>query len=49
MFKMGELAVKKMRERIENPDSPVTSVNFKPTLVVRASCGANKKYVFHQQ
>ncbi|MFA5833389.1 MAG: LacI family DNA-binding transcriptional regulator [Bacteroidota bacterium] len=49
MFQMGELAVKKMLARIENPNSPVTSVNFKPTLVVRASCGANKKYVFHQQ
>ncbi len=49
MFKMGELAVKKMLERIENPNAPVTSVDFKPTLVVRASCGANRKYVFHQQ
>ncbi len=49
MFKMGELAVKKMLERIENPGAPVTSVDFKPTLVVRASCGANRKYVFHQQ
>jgi len=49
MFKMGELAVKKMIERIENPNAPVTSVNFKPSLVVRASCGANKKYVFHEQ
>lgn len=49
MFNMGELAVKKMLERIEHPDALVTSVNFKPTLVVRASCGANKKYVFHQQ
>lgn len=49
MFKMGELAVKKMLERIENPNAPVTSVDFKPTLVIRASCGANRKYVFHQQ
>ncbi len=49
MFKMGVLAVKKMLERIENPNAPVTSVDFKPTLVVRASCGANRKYVFHQQ
>lgn len=49
MFKMGELAVKKMLERIENPNAPVTSVDFKPTLIVRASCGANRKYVFHQQ
>ncbi len=49
MFKMGELAVKKMLERIEKPGAPVTSVNFKPSLVVRASCGANKNYVFHEQ
>ena len=49
MFKMGELAVRKMMERIEQPDAPVTSVNFTPELVVRASCGANRTYVFHQQ
>lgn len=49
MFKMGELAVRKMMERIEHPDAPVTSVNFTPELVVRASCGANRTYVFHQQ
>lgn len=48
MFKMGELAVKKMLERIENPNAPVSSVSFKPTLVVRASCGANKNYLFHE-
>lgn len=48
MFKMGELAVKKMIERIEHPDAPVSSISFKPMLVVRASCGANKKYVFHE-
>ncbi|NUN69238.1 MAG: LacI family DNA-binding transcriptional regulator [Bacteroidetes bacterium] len=49
MFKMGELAVKKMIERIEHPDAPVSSVSFKPGLVIRASCGANKQYVFHEQ
>lgn len=49
MFKMGELAVKKMIERIEHPEAPVSSVSFKPGLVIRASCGANKQYVFHEQ
>lgn len=49
MFKMGELAVKKMMERIEDPTAPVSSVSFKPSLIIRASCGANKKYVFHEQ
>ncbi len=49
MYKMGELAVKKMMARIEQPDSPPSAVNFKPELVVRASCGANKNYIFHEQ
>lgn len=47
MYKMGELAVKKMLERIENVTTPPSSINFTPTLVVRASCGANKHYAFH--
>ncbi len=47
MYKMGELAVKKMLERIENPSAPISSINFTPTLVVRSSCGANKNYVLN--
>ena len=46
MFEMGEIAVKKMLERIENPSAPISSTNFTPTLVVRSSCGANKNYIF---
>lgn len=46
MYQMGELAVKKMIQRIDAVDLPVSSVNFTPTLIVRASCGANKNYVF---
>lgn len=45
MYDMGEIAVKKMIERIEHPSAPVSSVNFTPDLVVRASCGANKHYI----
>jgi DNA-binding LacI/PurR family transcriptional regulator len=45
MYKMGELAVKKIFERIDNIDGEVTSVNFVPSLTVRSSCGANKKYI----
>jgi len=54
MYKMGELAVKKMLERIDNLDAPTSSqrvesstVNFTPSLVVRANCGAKKNYVFN--
>ncbi len=46
MYQMGELAVKKMIQRIDAIDLPVSSVNFTPSLIVRASCGANKNYVF---
>lgn len=45
MYKMGELAVKKMFERINNVHGEVTSVNFTPSLIVRSSCGANKNYM----
>ena len=47
MFDMGELAVKKMLERIDNPAAPISSFNFTPTLVVRSSCGANKNYLLN--
>ncbi len=47
MYDMGELAVKKMLERIENPLSPISSINFTPTLIVRSSCGANKNYILN--
>ncbi|MDD8019244.1 MAG: LacI family DNA-binding transcriptional regulator [Bacteroidota bacterium] len=42
MFAMGELAVKKMLERIEKPSAPVSSINFTPDLIIRSSCGAKK-------
>ena len=47
MYEMGEIAVKKMLERIENPAAPISSINFTPTLVVRSSCGANKNYLLN--
>ncbi len=48
MYDMGELAVKKMLERIDNPKAPISSVNFVPNLVVRGSCGAMKNYIFNE-
>lgn len=47
MYEMGELAIKKMLQRIENPSAPISSVNFTPELIIRASCGANKNYIFN--
>lgn len=38
MHKMGELAVRKLLERIENNDLPVTLEQFIPTLIIRKSC-----------
>lgn len=49
MYSMGELAVKRMLERIENTSAPVSSTNFIPDLVVRASCGSIKNYSFHSE
>lgn len=48
MYDMGELAVRKMLERIENNMAPVSSINFTPDIVVRASCGQNKNYIFSE-
>jgi len=48
MYSMGELAVKRMLERIENTAAPVSSTNFIPDLVMRASCGGNKDYVYQE-
>jgi LacI family transcriptional regulator len=45
MYKMGELAVKKMFERIDDAHGEVTSVSFTPNLIVRSSCGANTNYM----
>ncbi len=47
MYKMGELAVRKILDRIEQPEREVTMENFTPSLVVRATCGANKNYSIH--
>lgn len=49
MYSMGELAVKRMLERIENPSAPVSSTNFIPDLIVRSSCGGNKNYVYQSE
>jgi LacI family transcriptional regulator len=40
MYRMGVLAVEKLMERIENPDSPCAHLKFLPELIVRESCGA---------
>ena len=48
MYSMGELAVKRMLERIENTSAPVSSTNFIPDLVVRASCGKEKNYIYQE-
>jgi hypothetical protein len=37
-----------MLERIENPSAPVSSTNFIPDLVVRASCGKEKNYIYQE-
>jgi DNA-binding LacI/PurR family transcriptional regulator len=41
---MGELAVEKLFQRMEDPTMPPSHVHFVPTLVVRGSCGMNKNY-----
>ena len=48
MYEMGELAVKKILQRIENPAAPISLINFTPELIIRASCGANKNYIFSE-
>ena len=47
MYEMGELAIKKILQRIENPAAPISITNFTPELIIRASCGANKNYIFN--
>ncbi len=37
---LGELAVRKLMERINRPDRPPVVQTVQTTLVVRASCGA---------
>lgn len=44
MYRMGELAVEKLFQRMENPAMPPSHVHFIPTLIVRGSCGMNKNY-----
>lgn len=46
MYKMGELAVHKAIELIENPDRVLSSETFTPALVVRETCGADPSYTF---
>jgi LacI family transcriptional regulator len=41
MYKMGELAVKKIIERINNNNIEASSLDFVPELVVRGSSGVN--------
>jgi LacI family transcriptional regulator len=47
MYLMGELAVRRLLDRIENPLLPVVSQTFTPSLIVRSSCGVDKNYTFH--
>ena len=44
MYRMGELAVEKLFQRMENPAMPPSHVHFVPTIIVRGSCGMNKNY-----
>lgn len=44
MYRMGELAVEKLFQRMENPAAPPSHVLFVPNLVVRGSCGMNRNY-----
>lgn len=37
MYEMGKLAVEKLLERVQNPDSPTTHTVFSPRLVARAT------------
>lgn len=48
MYDMGELAVKKIMERIDNIAAPVSSFNFTPDLIVRSSCGKNNQILLHE-
>jgi LacI family transcriptional regulator len=44
MYRMGELAVEKLFQRLENPDAPPSHIHFVPSLIIRGSCGMNKNY-----
>lgn len=44
MYRMGELAVEKLFQRMENPAMPPSHVHYIPSLIVRGSCGMNKNY-----
>lgn len=46
MYKMGELAVHKAIQLIENPGTVLSSETFTPSLIVRGTCGQNPAYSF---
>ena len=44
MYRMGELAVEKLFQRMEKPSATPSHVHFVPNLIVRGTCGMNKNY-----
>lgn len=43
MYQMGVLAVEKLFHRIQNNDFPPSHTTFSPSLILRESCGSDKK------
>lgn len=43
MYQMGVLAVEKLFHRIQNNEFPPSHTTFSPTLIVRETCGTEKK------